>query len=82
MDEQGWLDRFRARAVPGAYLRVVTPGSVQAGDPLGIEFRPPHHVTIAFMFRALTLEPELFPDLFEASEYLIEELRAVAPPKF
>jgi MOSC domain-containing protein YiiM len=32
MRHQGWLETFTRRAVPGAYLRVLTPGDLQAGD--------------------------------------------------
>ena len=32
IDEAGWLKTFTIAALPGAYLRVVTPGDVRAGD--------------------------------------------------
>jgi MOSC domain-containing protein YiiM len=63
MAEQGWLKRFTARARPGAYLRVITPGEVRAGDPITVDSRPDHEVTIGVTFRALTLEPELLARL-------------------
>ena len=66
MAEQGWIKRFTAAARPGAYLRVVTPGQVEAGDPVVVERRPDHDVTIGVTFRALTLEPELLPRLLAA----------------
>jgi len=75
MDQKGWLKRFTARATPGAYLRVVEPGEIRAGDGVAVEFRPNHEVTIGLTFRALTLEPELLPFLLDAREYLVEELR-------
>lgn len=85
MDERGWLDRFRRRAVPGAYLRVFAPGTVRTGDPITVEFQPEHQVTIGLMFRAMTLEPELFPLLLGASDYLVDEVRVFAesmpPPR-
>lgn len=88
MDHKGWLKRFRARATPGAYLRVIEPGEVTAGDAVAIEFRPDHPVTIGLTFRALTLEPELLPSLLDASKYLVKELevraregRRMAPSK-
>jgi MOSC domain-containing protein YiiM len=60
---QSWIKRFTARAVPGAYLRVLVPGQVSAGDPITILSRPNHDVTIGVTFRALTLESELLPRL-------------------
>ena len=33
VDERGWLKTFTADARPGAYLAVITPGRVYAGDP-------------------------------------------------
>lgn len=63
LGEQGWIKRFTAAAVPGAYLRVVEPGEVRAGDPVEVLHRPEHEVTVAFLFRAVTTEPELLPRL-------------------
>jgi MOSC domain-containing protein YiiM len=60
--------RFTERARPGTYLRVITPGSVQAGDRITVIHRPDHGVTIDVVFRALTLEPDLFPRLLDAPE--------------
>ncbi|HLZ29072.1 MAG TPA: MOSC domain-containing protein [Chloroflexota bacterium] len=74
MRDRGWLKKFTQRAVPGAYLRVLTSGTIQAGDPISIEFRPPHRVTIGVTFRALTLEPELLPTLLDASDYLGDDI--------
>jgi MOSC domain-containing protein YiiM len=77
MDERGWIKRFTERAAPGAYLRVVQPGEIRAGDPVEVIDRPDHDVTIGMTFRALTLEPELLPRLL-AAEALPEEAKAKA----
>lgn len=66
LGEQGWIKTFTARAVPGAYLRVVTPGRIMTGDEVAVLHRPEHDVSIGLVFRALTLEPELLPRLLEA----------------
>lgn len=63
LEREGWLKRFTRAAVPGAYLRVIEPGEIRGGDPLEIVHRPAHEVTVAMSFRAMTLEPELFPRL-------------------
>ncbi|MUL62904.1 MOSC domain-containing protein [Mycobacterium sp. CBMA 234] len=62
----GWVKTFTAQAVPGAYLRVVTPGVLRAGASITVLSRPQHAVTVAEVFRALTLEPELLPRLLQA----------------
>ncbi|BCJ60695.1 MOSC domain-containing protein [Micromonospora endophytica] len=64
--ESGWIKRFTLAAVPGAYLRVIEPGQVRAGDPIEVVRRPDHEVTIELAFRAMTLEPELLPRLLVA----------------
>jgi MOSC domain-containing protein YiiM len=63
---QGWVKTFTAAAVPGAYLRIVEPGTVRAGDPIEVIDRPDHNVTIGMVFRAITLEPELLPRILDA----------------
>ncbi|MFF0742868.1 MOSC domain-containing protein [Streptomyces sp. NPDC004111] len=73
----GWLKRFTGAAVPGAYLRVVEPGEIRAADPVEVVHRPDHEVTVALVFRALTLEPGLLPRLLPA-EALEEEVRELA----
>jgi MOSC domain-containing protein YiiM len=75
--ERGWLRTFARAAMPGTYLSVVTPGQVRAGDPITIVHRPTHGVSVAAVFRALTLEPELLPSILVADE-LEEETRAMA----
>ena len=57
----GWLKMFTEAAIPGTYLKVVAPGAVSAGDPVVVSHRPTHDITVAHMFRAATLEPELMP---------------------
>ncbi|GAB2966357.1 MOSC domain-containing protein [Amycolatopsis acidiphila] len=59
----GWIAEFVRSARPGAYLRVLEPGEIRAGDRIEIVHRPAHDVTVALAFRALTGEPELLPRL-------------------
>jgi MOSC domain-containing protein YiiM len=74
VNRKGWLKAFTRCARPGAYLRVLAPGEVRVDDPLVVEFRPNHRVTVGTSFRALTVEPEGLPGLLEAFEYLPGEL--------
>lgn len=71
---RGWMGTFTRAAVPGAYLRVITPGSVRAGDTVTVTQRPDHGVTIGHVFRAIMTEPELLPDILVA-DALADEVR-------
>ncbi|MGX1855571.1 MOSC domain-containing protein [Streptomyces sp. NBC_01456] len=75
LGEHGWLKRFTQAAVPGAYLRVIEPGEIRAGDAVELVHRPAHEVSIQLMFQALTLRRELLPRLLEAGGALPEEAR-------
>jgi MOSC domain-containing protein YiiM len=72
-----WIKTFTHAAKPGAYLRVVSPGPVRAGDAISIEYRPDHDVTIGLVFRAKMSEPDLLPHLLTA-DALSSELKAYA----
>ncbi|MFE3600596.1 MOSC domain-containing protein [Streptomyces sp. NPDC059096] len=76
LGEKGWVRRFTREAVTGAYLRVITPGEIRAGDPIEVVHRPDHEVTVGLAFRAVTTERELLPRVLAAGEALHgEELR-------
>ncbi|WP_369800500.1 MOSC domain-containing protein [Alloactinosynnema sp. L-07] len=68
LDQQGWVKTFTQRAVPGAYLKVLNPGEVAAGDEITVVRRPGHGVTMGLAFRAITLEPDLLPRLLDADD--------------
>jgi MOSC domain-containing protein YiiM len=61
-----WMKTFTQAGKPGAYLRVLSPGTVRAGDDITIDYRPDHDVTIELVFRAKMSEPELLPRLLAA----------------
>ena len=69
----GWLRTFTEAAKPGAYLRVLAPGSIAAGDTITVTHRPAHAVTIGLVFRAMTREPELLPVILAAGDDLPAE---------
>jgi len=73
IDRPGWLKTFTEAVLPGPYLRVVTPGSIRAGDAITVSHRPDHRVTTALVFRALTREPELLPSILAATDLPQEE---------
>ena len=62
-DHRAWVKRFTQRARPGAYLRVIRDGELQAGDDLTVVHQPGHGVTVSTLFRALTIERSLLPEL-------------------
>ncbi|MFD7314489.1 MOSC domain-containing protein [Streptomyces sp. NPDC059883] len=70
LGEKGWVRRFTGQAVTGAYLRVVTPGEIRAGDPIEIVHRPDHDVTVSLAFRAATTERALLPRVLAAGDAL------------
>lgn len=78
LGEPGWIKRFTRAGVPGAYLRVLEPGEIRAGDPITVEHRPDHDVTIALAFRGMTTGREVLPRLLEAGAALHPELRESA----
>lgn len=78
LGEKRWVKRFTEKAAPGAYLRVVEPGEIRAGDPVEVVHRPGHGVTVALQFRAVTTERELLPRLLAAADALHPEALATA----
>jgi len=73
--EKGWLKTFTQVARPGAYLSVVTPGEIKAGDEITVIHRPDHDVTVSLVYRATTGSRELLPRLLAAGDDLIDEIR-------
>ncbi|MGW2862700.1 MOSC domain-containing protein [Streptomyces sp. NPDC001205] len=75
LDQKGWVRRFTQAAVPGAYLRVIEPGEIRAGDAVEVIARPDHEVSVAFWFRAFTTERTLLPRTLAAGDALEPEAR-------
>ena len=59
MGEPGWVRRFTEVGLTGAYLSVVTPGRVRAGDAVEVVDRPSHGITVPMVFRAFTGDLEV-----------------------
>jgi MOSC domain-containing protein YiiM len=76
MAEPRWTKRFAKANRTGAYLRVVTPGEVRAGDPIEIRHRPEHSVSIAEAFRIYMFDQDALKRLLDV-EGLPADLRAV-----
>lgn len=74
-DDTAWVKRFAAANRPGPYLRVLEEGRLRAGDTIDVEHRPDHGITVSRMFRALTTERHLAPELL-AIEGLAEAVRS------
>ena len=77
LDLDKWIKTFTQAGKPGAYLRVISPGAVRAGDAITIDHRPDHDVSVGLVFRARMSEPELLPQLLVA-DALSAELEAYA----
>lgn len=75
MEVRGWLRRFTEHGRSGAYLKVLSPGTVRAGLPVELVRRAGHGVGVLDAFRAQTTERERLPELLRAGEDLCEQLR-------
>lgn len=80
LGEQRWQRRFTRRGRAGAYLRVITPGAVQAGDAIDVVQRPAHTIDLGFMFRAMTTEQQRFGELAAAGDALPVKVRRELEP--
>jgi MOSC domain-containing protein YiiM len=49
---RGWVKRFALAQRPGAYLRVITPGTLPAGDAIEVTAGPPDAPTLREVFAA------------------------------
>ena len=78
MGVRGWMKTFTTAALPGAYFRVIAPGTVRAGDGVEVVSRPDHDVTVGVVFRALMSEPDLLPRLAVADALPAKIKRQVA----
>jgi MOSC domain-containing protein YiiM len=81
MGVKNWLKIFSAQARPGAYLAVVSPGQIRAGDLIEVISTPDHDVSVSDVFRALILDHARLPGLVSAGDDLGPEILAAARAK-
>jgi MOSC domain-containing protein YiiM len=62
------LRLFAQAGRPGAYLRIVGEGALEAGDQVDISNRPSHGVSIGFVARAIMLDESLLAEAAAAPE--------------
>jgi MOSC domain-containing protein YiiM len=75
MGDPRFVRRFAEASRPGAYLRIVTEGSLSAGDEIDVVSRPSHGVTMALMSEAILLDHSRLPEVLAASGALTDEWR-------
>jgi MOSC domain-containing protein YiiM len=70
------IKRFTAHGASGAYLRVLEPGDLGAGDAVEVVSRPGHGITLGLAFRALTTDRSLLAELGPVLDVLPERNRS------
>lgn len=68
MGEDGFPRRFASAGRPGAYLRILTEGTIAAGDSLIVEHRPAHGVTVQTVNEAYHRDHSRAAELLAAPE--------------
>ncbi len=74
MGEPRWVRRFTERGACGAYLRVVAPGTVGAGDRVSVVDRPAHGVTVGEVFRVRSVDAARLHRLLDEQPDLAADL--------
>jgi MOSC domain-containing protein YiiM len=73
------VKRFAAHGATGAYLRVLEPGEIGAGDDVDVVLRPDHGVSTGLAFRIFTTEKSRVAELAPALKHLpVKDQPAVA----
>jgi MOSC domain-containing protein YiiM len=73
----GWIRTFARGGMPGAYLRVLQPGSLTGGDSVEVVDVPGHGITVGFVYHALLVDKQLLPEVL-AADALPEDIKALA----
>ena len=77
-DGARWVKRFTQALRPGAYLRVLEPGSLQAGDAVHLLAVPEHGITVVDLFVAMNLDHSRLPELEAIEDLAAEPSRKLA----
>ena len=64
----GFVRQFARASRPGAYLRIIEEGHIEAGDEITVTFRPDHDVTMKLVFDAILNDHTLIPHALQASQ--------------
>jgi MOSC domain-containing protein YiiM len=73
-EDKTMLKQFAQASRPGAYLKIVEEGEIEAGDEIRVSGAPDHGITMSFMSDAILLDHDLLPQLLAAPQ-LIEPIR-------
>lgn len=65
LDDDTIPDRFLAAGRPGAYLRIIEEGELEAGDPIVVVHRPEHGLSVGVVARITHAEPHRAAELLE-----------------
>jgi MOSC domain-containing protein YiiM len=60
-DATAWVKRFVLAGRPGPYFRVLEEGVVEAGEAIEVVDKPDGGITVAELFAAVTIRPQLLP---------------------
>ncbi|MFI6171310.1 MOSC domain-containing protein [Nocardia sp. NPDC051052] len=71
--EAQWVKRFTRQGDTGAYLRVLTEGTIGAGDTVSVVHVPDHGITVRDLFTGA--DPELLAILLAAEPALSDDVR-------
>ena len=74
LGEPRWVKRFAEHGAPGAYLRVVTAGTVAAGDRVTVLDRPAHGVSVGDVFGVRQTPAERLQQLLDDQPGLATDL--------
>ena len=68
LGEPGFVRRFAGASRPGAYLRIVEEGHIEAGDEITVAHQPDHGVSMQMVFDAILLDRTLIPQALQAHQ--------------
>ena len=64
----GFVRQFARASRPGAYLRIIEEGQLEAGDEIVVTHQPDHAVTMRLVFDAILRDHALIPQALQAPE--------------